>query len=135
MKNDKETTLLDQAKEQMIADMKQRGIGAIIWNVAEAGFHYIPEIMTGDGPKDVVRVTGLYQYEGKLYAIEEGLAHVDMKNFYTEGVDVPPTVVTLTEGKASEVLGSPDEEKGYTTDGTVQEWVTIADCYFEALNI
>lgn len=52
---------------------------------------------------------------------------------YTPDVDVPPVVVTLSEKKAEEVLGDPTERRGFTTEGTVEEWTVIADCYFETL--
>lgn len=137
MKDTNEAALLAKAKEQLIADMKEREIGAIIWNNGEAGFHFIPEIMHRSDRKDedrVARVTGLYRYDGTLYAIEEDRADVHVSQFYTPGVDVPPVVVTLTDAMARETLGDPEAVKGYTTQGTVQEWLTIADCYFEAIN-
>lgn len=129
--------LLLKAKSQMAEDMKAREIGAIIWSVADAGFHYIPEIVVTD-PKDgstrTVRVTGLYLYKDEIYAIEEDKAGISTDEFYRVGVDVPPVVVTLSPLKAEERIGKPTEEKGYTTQGTLEEWVAIADCYFEALN-
>lgn len=127
--------LLLQAKQKIADDMNARHIGAVIWNVAEAGFHYIPEIVVSDieGDPKSVRVTGLYNYNGKLYAIEEGVADVDMNRFYREGIDVPPVVVTLSESKADELLGNPETKNGFTTAGTLEEWVAVADCYFEAL--
>ena len=54
-------------------------------------------------------------------------------SFYRPGVDVRPVVVTLSEAKAGELFGVPSEEKGFTTRGTLEEWVAVADCYFEAL--
>lgn len=131
----KTSDLLLQAKGQMIENMKSRNIGAIIWSLPEAGFHYIPEIMlTGaDGNPKTVRVTGLYHYDGALYAIEEDVAGISVDHFYREGVDVPPVVVTLSENKAEEQIGDPEGKAGFTTLGTLEEWVAIADCYFEAL--
>lgn len=129
--------LLEKALQSMVDDMKIREIGAIIWSVADAGFHYIPEILivdSHDGKQRTARITGLYRYNGKLYAIEEDTAGVSVDQFYRHGIDVPPVVVTLSETKASDILGEPTEKRGYTTQGTVQEWVAIADCYFEALN-
>jgi len=134
MKNTSEKVLLNEAVAKMAADMESREIGAIIWNVGQAGFHFIPEIVVD--PKDgarPVRVTGLYRYDGRLYAIEEDVAEIHPKDFYTPDVDVPPVVVTLSEKKAEEVLGDPTERRGFTTEGTVEEWTVIADCYFEAL--
>lgn len=128
--------LLLKAKEQMLEDMKTREIGAIIWSVPDAGFHYIPEIMVTsqrDGKTRTARITGLYCYKGTLYAIEEDMAGVSIDEFYRPGIDVPPIVVTLSEMKASEQFGTPSEAKGFTTQGSLEEWVAIADCYFEAL--
>ena len=129
--------LLEKAKTQMAEDMKAREIGAIIWSVPDAGFHYIPEVTVTD-PRDgstrVARVTGLYRFNDQRYAIEEDAAGVSIDHFYRPGIDVPPVVVTLSELKASEQLGTPSDAKGYTTQGTLEEWVAIADCYFEALN-
>lgn len=129
------SALLGQAKDEMIENMKSRNIGAIIWNIREAGFHYIPEIVVSDnnGDPKTVRVTGLYHFNGNLYAIEEDAAGISVDQFYREGIDVPPVVVTLSEDKATEHLGDPDGKAGYTTAGTLEEWVAIADCYFEAL--
>lgn len=129
--------LLLKAKAQMSEDMKAREIGAIIWSVPDADFHYIPEIVVTDrrtGATRTARVTGLYRSNGALYAIEEDVAGVSVDQFYRHGIEVPPAVVTLSESKAAEQLGTPTEGKGYTTDGTLEEWVAIADCYFEALN-
>lgn len=136
MNHEKESaTLLAEAKMRMIDDMVARGIGAIIWNVADAGFHYIPEILLSDkdGKPVTARITGLYHYNDTLYAIEEDVANVSVEHFYTPGVDVPPVVVTLSEDKAREHLGDPADSKGYTSAGSLEEWVAIADCYFEAL--
>ena len=30
--------------------------------------------------------------------------------------------------------GDPEKVKGYTTQGSLEEWLGIADCYFEALD-
>lgn len=128
--------LLNKALEQMADDMKTREIGAIIWSVPDAGFHYIPEIVVTD-PRDdssrTTRVTGLYLYKDRIYAIEEDVAGVSVDQFYRHGVDVPPVVVTLSDLKAREQFGTPSEAKGFTTQGSLEEWVAIADCYFEAL--
>lgn len=133
----KETVnLLADAKQRIIDDMKVREIGAIIWSVPDAGFHFIPEIFhtsEKDGHTRTARVTGLYRYNDTLYAIEEDRAKVSVDEFYRHGIDVPPVVVTLTETKAIEHLGDPEKVKGYTTQGSLEEWTVIADCYFEAL--
>lgn len=129
--------LLAKAKAQMAEDMKAREIGAIIWSIPDAGFHFIPEILVTDPRTNqtrTARITGIYRRHDDLYAIEEDSAGVSVDQFYRHGIDVPPVVVTLSESTASEQLGTPSEAKGYTTQGTLEEWVAIADCYFEALN-
>ena len=129
--------LIAQAKDKLAEDMRVRDIGAIIWNNGEAGFHFIPEVVVGqdkDGKDIVKRITGLYSYRNDLYAIEEGTPGTEITNFYTKGVDVPPVVVTLTKDMAEHELGDPRKEEGYTRAGSGSEWLTIADCYFEALN-
>ena len=129
----KETALLlDRAKAQIVENMKEKGIGAILWDNSRAGFHFIPEILHKSETKDKERVAskmGLYHYD-----VEEDRAPVHFSDFYTEGVDVPPVVVTLTEDVAVRDLGDPAKVKGYTTQGSLEEWLSIADCYFEALN-
>lgn len=136
MKDTGEKALLQQAIQRIIDDMHSRDIGAVLWNVATAGFHFIPEIVlySEKGEPHTVRVTGIYRYHDRLYAIEEDAAGVSTAMYYRKGVDVPPTVVTLTEDKAREELGDPETSKGFTDGGTVTEWLTIADCYFEALS-
>lgn len=47
MKNTSEKVLLNEAVAKMADDMESREIGAIIWNVGQAGFHFIPEIEIG----------------------------------------------------------------------------------------
>ena len=44
MKNTDEKALLQKAKDQLAADLLQRGYGAVLWDLATAGFHFIPEI-------------------------------------------------------------------------------------------
>ena len=56
-----------------------------------------------------------------------------MDDFYDPDREVKPAVVTLTPDRAAKALGDPDREKGYTRQGTLEEWLAIADCYFEAL--
>ena len=135
MKDTNEKALLQEALQRMAEDMDDRDIDAIIWNIAQAGFHFIPEIKLPDrdGRPHTVRVTGIYRYEDKLYAIEEDVADIHPDQFYTPGVEVPPIVVTLTRDKAREILGDPETRPGFTTEGTTLEWLAIADCYFEAL--
>lgn len=129
------TGLLDKAKSQMAQDMKARELGAVIWDNASAGFHFIPELIINDpktGKPRTVRVTGLYLFEDNVYAIEEDTG-INVRHFYTPGIDVPPTVVTLSPSKADEEFGMPTQEKGFTIEGSLEQWVAVADCYFEAL--
>ncbi len=134
MKNTDEKALLQKAKDQLAADLLQRGYGAVLWDLATAGFHFIPEIsLTTERGSQTVRVTGVYAYDGHIYAIEEDKAGVNTDQFYTPGVDVPPVVVTLTPDKAAEVLGDPTKRPGFTSEGSTAEWLSIADAYFEAL--
>lgn len=131
------TSLIDGARQQLIEDMKSRGFCAIIWDLRTIGFHYIPEIVLGtnrEGDDIVKRIGGLYAYNGKLYAIEEGAPGSETKNYYNPATEVAPTVVTLTESVAAENLQNPEESKFYTLSGSDQEWLVIADSYFEALN-
>ncbi len=127
--------LFSQAISRIADDMRDREIGAILWNNSTAGFHYIPEVSVSvkEGRTDVVRIMGLYLYDDTLYLVEEGKAPVELTEFFTDGVEVPPVVVTLTEDSAREHLGDPEGRKGYTTQATNEEWLVIADCYFEAL--
>lgn len=130
-------SLIAGAKDQIIEDMHQRGFSAIIWNIGTINFHYIPEIVVGENEREeeiVKRVTGLYAYNGKLYAIEEEAPGTDMKDYYNPDTEVPPAVVTLTEDMARQDLESPEDSKYYTLAGSDEEWLVVADCYFEALN-
>lgn len=130
--------LLAKAKDAIINDMTSRGIGAVIWNNASAGFHQIPEILHHSektpGKTRVARIMGLYHYEGVLYEIEEDRAPVKFDDFWNKDTEAEPTVVTLSEDIAVKDLGDPRDVKGYTVQGSLEEWVVIADCYFEALN-
>lgn len=128
--------LLDNARKELMADMESRGIGAIVWNLQTAGFHFIPEIVHHSPDKDktrVARITGLYAADGNLWLVEEERSGVSVDEFYNPDTEVRPTVVTLTPAKAAERLGDPDTRKGFTLQGTLEEWLTVADCYFEAL--
>lgn len=130
------TDLLGKARQDLIEDMKSREIGAILWDNATAGFDYIPEIIVGQEDTEnptVSRIMGLYRYDDVLYLIEEDVAHVDFNRFYNHDTEVKPVVVTLTEDVARRDLGDPAREPGYTTDGTLEEWLGIADCYFQAI--
>lgn len=129
--------LFNQAIANLARDMKSREIGAILWDNKTADFHYIPEVTVTDaktGKSDVIRVMGLYLYGDTVYLIEEDAVPVELTNFYTHGVEVPPTVVTLTEDAALSQFGDPDSVAGFTREASDEEWLTIADCYFEALN-
>lgn len=134
--NEAVANLLDKAKGDLMENMKERGIAAIVWDLSEAGFPYLPEIELPDStPEDpkTVRITGLYSYEGKLYIIEEDVADINFDDFYNPDTEVKPVVVSLTPDLASKYLGDPEKEPGYTLDGDLEEWLAIADCYFQAL--
>lgn len=139
MENNNNTVnaLFSKAKSDIIADMKSRGIGAIIWNNVTAGFDYIPEVVC-HSKKDpektrVATIMGLYRYDDVLYLIEEDRAPIQFDDFWNQDIEAAPTVVTLTEDIALKDLGDPEAVKGYTTQGTLEEWTAIADCYFQAL--
>lgn len=132
--NQDKSRLLNNAKDGLISDMEARQIGAIIWDNSRAGFHYLPEITVNeDGKKKTVRITGLYVYDKTLYIIDEGEKAADINNFYTQGVDVVPTVVTLSPDSALNTFGNPSSNENFQTGGSLEEWLVIADCYFEAL--
>ncbi len=131
------TDLFGRAKQDLYDDMEARGIGAILWDNATAGFDYIPEINLADDDAempDTSRIMGLYAYNGVVYLIEEDKAHVNIDSLYNPDTEVKPTVVTLTPDTALKVLGNPTKEPGYTDDGSLEEWLAIADCYYQALN-
>ena len=128
--------LLAKAKTDLMKNMADREIAAIVWDVDEAGFHFIPEVELEDStPEDpkTARVSGLYSFADKLYLILDGVADIDYNDFYNNDFEVRPTVVTLSRDLANKYLGDPDKEKCYTTDGDLEEWLAVADCYFEAL--
>lgn len=129
--------LLAKAKGDLMENMQQRGIGAIVWDNSTAGFHYIPAVVVKDpkdpGKNETVTISGLYRYDGELYLLEEDSAPVSVDQLYNHDTEVKPTVVTLTEETAEKELGDPKNAKGFTTEGSLEEWLTIADCYFEAL--
>ena len=135
MEKDKNIDPLANAKVDLMADMATRGIAAIIWDVEEAGFHYIPEVELPESTEQhpiVARVSGLYAYKNELYLILES-ADVKMDEFYNPDTEVRPTVVTLSSDLASRYLGDPEGKKGYDPYGDLEEWLAVADCYFEAL--
>lgn len=117
--------------------MKHRGIGMILWDLSATGFHYIPEILhrsPRNGTSRIARIEGLYLNKGELYLMEEDRSPVDINYFYNHNAEARPTVVTLSEDAAAQVLGAPDAAKGFTRQGALEEWLAIADCYLEALN-
>lgn len=127
--------LLGKAKADLRANMAQRGIAAILWDVEEAGFHYIPEVSLPDSTEEdpkVARVTGLYSYNDDLYLILD-TADLNFDEFYNPDNEVRPTVVTLSSDLAAKYLGDPKDEAGYDNEGDLEEWLAVADCYFEAL--
>lgn len=126
------SALLSQAKENLMKNMLQRNMGAIIWDLASAGFHYIPSVTLENGK--VLRVTGLYTVNDELYLIDEECKRADINNFYDPDTEVKPTVLCLTPTVAEGDLGAPTEENGFTRSGSLEEWLVVADCYFEALN-
>lgn len=122
--------LLNRAQQDLIEDMKSREIGAIIWDLSTVGFRFIPEVTLGDKTE---RVAGLYRCDDTLYLIEEDNAEVDIDNFYNKDTEIKPSVVTLTEDMARKDFGDPTSLKGFSTKGSLEEWLAIADCYFQAL--
>lgn len=127
--------LLEKAKADLLANMTQRDIAAIIWDVAEAGFHYIPEVSLPDSTEEnpkVAKVTGLYAYDKDLYLILDN-SDVSVDEFYNPDNEVKPTVVTLSSDLAGKYLGNPEGKEGYDNEGDLEEWLAVADCYFEAL--
>lgn len=129
------TDPLYKAKADLMDNMAQRGIAAIVWDVEEAGFHYIPEVALPDSTEEdpkVERVTGLYSYKDDLYLILES-ADLNFEEFYNPDSEVRPTVVTLSADLAEKYLGNPSNKKGYDKYGDLEEWLAVADCYFEAL--
>ena len=134
MENTNQNTgaLLSQAKENLMKNMLGRNMAAIIWDLSSAGFHYIPSVTLENGK--VLRVTGLYVSGNQLYLIDEECKRANIDNFYNPDTEVKPTVVCLTPNVAPGDLGAPDEEDGFTQAGSLEEWLVIADCYFEALN-
>lgn len=132
---EKNTNPLNNAVNELRANMAERGIAAIIWDVEEAGFHYIPEVSLPDSTEEdpkVARVTGLYAYNDILYLILE-TAGINVGEFYNPDSEVRPTVVTLSEDLASKYLGDPEGKEGFDKDGDLEEWLAVSDCYFEAL--
>ena len=123
--------LLAKAQNDLMKNMAEREIAAIIWDVEEAGFHFIPEVELEDStPEDpkTARVSGLYSYADKLYLIVDGVADIDYNDFYNKDYEVRPTVVTLSRDLANKYLGDPAKEKGYYLDGDLEQCLAVADC-------
>ena len=126
--------LLADAKKELAANMEQRGIGLIVWNLFTAGFHYLPEVSIRSAKgSDVVRISGIYRKGDELYLLEEGKAPVSTADLYNPDSEVEPTVATLPESEADEKIGNPATAKGLTQEANLSEWLVVADCYFEAL--
>lgn len=127
----------EKARRELAVDMRSRGIGAIIWDNSTAGFHFIPEVTPADsqGNKDVVTVGGLYLFHDTVYVIDEKEGRFSIDNLYNPNYEIKPMVVTLDENDALRLLGNPVGNEAFTTEGTLKQWLTIADCYFEALNL
>ena len=128
--------LFEKAKKAIAEDMDTRGIGAMIWDNSSAGFHQIPEVIVispENGKERTARITGLYRYNDEVYLMEEDMVGVSIEDFYNRDTEVRPTVVTLSTDMAIKSLGNPDEERGYTRQGSLEEWLVVTDCYFEAL--
>lgn len=129
--------LFGRAKQDLYEDMAQRGIGAILWDNSTAGFDYIPEINLAEDDSempDTTRIMGIYAYDATLYLIEEDKAKVDFNNFYNADTEVRPSVVTLSPDSAAKEFGDPAGKEGFTTEGSLEEWLAVADCYYQALN-
>lgn len=126
------SALLGQAKENLKKNMLDRNMAAIIWDLASAGFHYLPSVTLENGR--VLRVSGLYVSDNELYLIDEDCKRANIDNFYDPDTEVRPTVVCLTPNVAPGDLGTPNETDGFTQSGSLEEWMVVANCYFEALN-
>lgn len=128
--------LFEQAKADICADMSSRDIGAIMWNNQRAGFHYPPVInmKNAEGKSETWEIQGLYRVQDAIFLISDH-ASVNVDDYYEKGIETPPVIVTLTPDQATGELGLPSEERGFTRQGSIQEWLTIADCYFEALTL
>lgn len=134
--NEAVADLLSKAKSDLLKDMENRDLGAVIWDLSDAGFHYLPELsLPTDDPEnpEVVGITGIYRHNGTLYLILEGKSDISVDEFYDKDNEVRPVVVTLTPDKAAESLGNPEGSAAFSADADLEEWLAVADCYFEAL--
>lgn len=116
--------------------MSSRGMGAILWDNSQTGFHYLP-VVTPDSatPENNIVINGMYVFDGEVYLIEEGVCPVSVDDLYNPDTEVKPVVVTLDEKMAAKILGNARTGKGFTQGGTMEEWLAIADCYYAALNL
>lgn len=130
------TDLFARAKAALAADMKARGIGMILWDNAQTNFHYLPTVVERKGAKaDVLPVMGLYLYDGSVWLIEDvDDTPVKIDDFYNPATEVRPVAVTLSLHDAAERIGNPAGRPGLADGGSLEEWMAIADCYFQALN-
>ncbi len=105
--------------------------------LARAGFHYVPEIVHHSLEKDktrVARVTGLYACGDGLWLIEEDRSPVSVDAFYNPGSEV-----RAYGGYAHSRQGphrtrrSGGGRGGLHASGSLEEWLTVADCYFRGL--
>ncbi len=106
-------------------------------DLARAGFHYVPEIVHHSLEKDktrAARVTGLYACGDGLWLIEEDRSPVSVDAFYNPGSEVRPTVVTLySPTRPASNSAIREGVEGFTLQGSLEEWLTVADCYFRGL--
>lgn len=129
---DSNARLFAKAKADLAEDMQARGIGAIIWDNSQAGFHFIPSVMLSDG--STVVIEGMYLYNGEVYLMVEGSNPVSIDNLYDPDTETRPVVVTLDANDAARIIADPTGSKGFTREGTMKEWLAVTDCYYEALN-
>lgn len=134
----KDSSLFDKARKDLAADMASRGMGAILWDNSQTGFHYLP-VVAAEGKStegdDAIVIDGMYLFDGKVYLIEEGVCPVSVDDLYNPDTEVKPVVVTLPEKMAARILGDADTGKGFTQEGTLEQWLAIADCYYAALDL
>lgn len=137
MENKSSEKSLQDAFNALAEDMAARDIGAVVWDLSVAGFPYIPEVtevIEGKSTRQATdRVTGIYNYNGEIYAIIEGESGVSVNDYYNRDYEVRPSVITLTPDMAESRFGNPAAKRGFTSEATLQEWLAIADCYYQSL--
>ena len=126
-----------QAKDAIATDMRARGIGAIMWDCESDRFAYLPRVavFAPGSFERVAEIGGIYRRGNSLFLMERGRAPVSVDDYYDKDAEKRPLVVTLTEEQACAQLGEPGDHRGLTECGSVEDWLTVADCYFEALVI